>query len=248
VARRLEESNEKLRKTQRQLINSEKLAALGVFSSGLAHEIGNPITSISALVQLMNRDVRKAYQDGTSEHLEKKCNLVLEQVERVSHILDKMRELTHSKILVKEKIEIVSVLEDALERIKMEMHSSNVKILTHVQEKDLFVFVLRTQLRQVFSNILLNAFDSMGKEGNLNINVFREDNKVVISFQDSGCGIEGEEPERVLEPFYTTKMKKGLGLSVSYSIIQSFGGDIAIQSKKNHGTTVTVKLPVVKGG
>ncbi len=245
TALKLEESNKMLQQTQRELVNSEKLVALGVLSSGLAHEIGNPISSISSLVQLTQRNLKKEKNIfEQAEKMEAQLSGVLKEVERINDILRQMRGVSQTKIFGKENVDVISVVEEAIERTQLSPHYKQIKVITKVESASCEVLASREQLRQVFINIISNAFDAMENGGTLNIKISSTASQVSISFEDTGCGILPEQTKRIFEPFFTTKPNnKGLGLSVSYSIVQGLGGDIIVQSEKAKGTKVKVRLP-----
>ncbi len=236
TAQKLEESNKKLIETQKQLVNSEKLAALGGLAHGLAHEIGNPISSISSLVQVLSRKLgqKEGFSGDFQNKLSTNLETIQDQVERVSQILQHMRELSQTRMFVRERVEVVPIVKEAIERAHFQIEKTEVDVQLECLQKNIQAFVLRNQLRQVFLNIIFNALESMNEKGLLSIRVSQDDKNVRVEFCDSKHKSDNQ-------PI-------GLGLSVSQSIIQSVGGEILIESKEKKGTTIVVTLPAVKGG
>ena len=233
----LKETAEKLMATQKQLVNSEKLAALGGLAHGLAHEIGNPISSISSLVQVLSRKLEQ--QEGPTDDFQSRLASNLEtiqgQVERVSQILQHMRELSQTRMFVRERVELFPIIKEAVERAHFQIEKTEIEVqLVECLYKNSQVFVLRNQLRQVFLNIILSIIESMDKNGLLSIRVSQDEKNIKVLFWDT----------KNLDK----NQSVGLGLSVSQSIVQSFGGDILIEFKENEGTKISVILPAVKGG
>ena len=232
----LKETAEKLIATQKQLVNSEKLAALGGLAHGLAHEIGNPISSISSLVQVLSRKLKQE-EGGTHDFQNKLANnleTIQGQVDRVSQILQQMRALSQTRMFVRERVELFPIIKEAIERAHFQIEKTEIEIQLECLHKNVQIFVLRNQLRQVFLNVILGVMDSMDKKGLLSIRVSQDDKNVRVLFCDSQSKYENEST--------------GLGLSVSQSIIQSFGGEISVETKENEGTKIIVTLPAVKGG
>ena len=232
----LKETARKLIATQKQLVNSEKLAALGGLAHGLAHEIGNPISSISSLVQVLSRKLEQ--QEGWNQDFQDKLSSNFEtiqgQVERVSQILQQMRELSQTRMFVRERVELLPIVKEAIERAHFQIEKTGIEVQLECLHKNVHVFVLRNQLRQVFLNIILSIVDSMDKKELLSIRMSQDEKNVKVLFWNSKNLDENRSA--------------GLGLSVSQSIIQSFGGDIFVESKGNEGTKISVTLPAVKGG
>ena len=232
----LKETAEKLMATQKQLVNSEKLAALGGLAHGLAHEIGNPISSISSLVQVLSRklDQQEGPTDDFQSRLASNLETIQGQVERVSQILQHMRELSQTRMFVRERVELFPIIKEAVERAHFQIEKTEIEVQLECLHKNIQVFVLRNQLRQVFLNIILSIIESMDKNGLLSIRVSQDEKNIKVIFWDT----------KNLDK----NQSVGLGLSVSQSIVQSFGGDILIESKENEGTKIGVILPAVKGG
>ena len=223
---------------EQQLMQSEKLAALARLTAGVAHEIGNPLTSISSYIQILQEHLQ---DDFSKEAL----NIISNHINRISLIVRQMSRFSKAKPAEIRPTEIRPIIESTLELVRYDKRMKQVRVDVSVDEDLPEVLVDENQLVQVFVNLILNALDAMPSGGSISIRVFSEDNRVKVSFTDTGVGIEKENLQRIFDPFFTTKEKgTGLGLAISYSIIKSFGGDIMVESTPMKGTTFTVVLPV----
>ena len=238
-AKKLEKANQELRKTQEQLLRTEKLAAVGVLSAGLAHEIGNPLASISSLVQLLQR---KKPDEKIAESLEN----IQGHVQRISWIIQNVRDFTKEDQQSFMAVDLEEILRNSLQRICLQRNEKRIEIQTKFEPHLPRVSAEASQLSQAFNNIFINAFEAMGEEGKLEIfaQCFVKD-MVQISIKDSGRGIPKENMRKIFEPFFTTKevgKGQGLGLSVSSGIIKSFGGDIRVESIVGEGSKFEILL------
>jgi two-component system NtrC family sensor kinase len=233
-----------LRRTQEQLLQSEKMSAVGQLISGVAHELNNPLTAILGYTQLLETEKL----DARVEEFVLKLRKQAQRTQRiVQNLLSFARQHTPRRI----HVDLRSVLEDTIALRDYDLKVNNITV-----ERD-FEPVLPTvvadphQLEQVYLNIINNAADAMldgGRGGQLRIRVFTENGHVVTSFHDSGPGIF--DPKHVFDPFYTTKgvgKGTGLGLSICYGIVQEHGGEISAQNHPAGGALLEVRLPVAAG-
>ncbi len=233
---------------QQQLIQSEKLAAIGKVTAGIAHEINNPLNNISLTAEVLLEDMENMTCDERREMI----NDILVQAERARDIVHHLLQFSRmKKSTVREKVDLAELVETTLALLKNELKITHTKVKTSLQKGLATIFGNPNQLQQVLVNIILNAVQAMGEGGNLEIwlDVDKEKKRAFISVKDNGPGIPDEVLKHILEPFYTTKKDgTGLGLSVSYGIIKEHNGDIHIESKKGEGTTITIELPLVEKG
>jgi C4-dicarboxylate-specific signal transduction histidine kinase len=230
-----------LKKAQEQLMQSEKLSALARLSAGVAHEIGNPLTSVSSYVQILKE---MDFDDFTKEALE----TISRHINRIATIVRQMSRFSKTQAEEIKNVKIPELVNSTLELVKYDKRTKNVKIDTDFPEDLPEVYVDGNQMIQVFINLILNAADAMPQGGMLKISAKRSNAKVEISFKDTGHGIDKEHLDRIFDPFFTTKEKgSGLGLAVSYSIVKSFGGDIIVESTPGKGSTFKVILPAYEG-
>jgi two-component system, NtrC family, sensor kinase len=274
----LEASNEKLAGAQTQLLQSEKMASVGQLAAGVAHEINNPIgyvrsnlTSLTQYWQSIN-SVLEAYeklgaalpiapyewnavqalkQTVELDYLRQDIvNLLAESVEgvtRVEKIVRDLRDFSHVDQAEWMQADIHECIESTLNVVAHELKYKG-EVVKQYGNLPL-IQCLPFQLKQVFMNLLVNAAHAIERRGTITIHTERERDNVLISFADTGKGIEPAYLKRIFEPFFTTKtigVGTGLGLSVSYGIIQKHGGTIEVASEVGKGTTFTIRLPIVQ--
>ncbi len=231
---------------QQQLIQSEKLAAIGKVTAGIAHEINNPLNNISLTAEVLLEDMENMTCDERREMI----NDILVQAERARDIVHHLLQFSRmKKSALREKVDLAKLVEDTLALLKNELKITRTKVKTKVEKGVAIIFGNPNQLQQVLVNIILNAMQAMGERGSLEISlrVDKKTKKAYLSIKDNGPGIPENVLEHILEPFYTTKKDgTGLGLSVSYGIIKEHKGEIHIDSKKGKGTTVTIELPLIE--
>jgi signal transduction histidine kinase len=228
---------------QEQLVQSEKLAAIGKVTAGIAHEINNPLNNINLTAEVLLDGVDEMESDERKELIRD----ILSQTERARDIVHHLLSFSRKKTAAKEKINLAKILSNILHFLKNEMRLSNIQLETSIKKDNAIVSGNRNQLEQVLINIILNAIQAMGRGGKLKIDLQTDlkNGRVVIAVQDNGPGMSRDILKHILEPFYTTKKDgTGLGLSVSYGIIKDHGGDIKIESREGKGTTVKVILPL----
>jgi two-component system NtrC family sensor kinase len=230
-----------LTRTQEQLLQSEKMSALGQMISGVAHELNNPLTAILGYAQLLEDE---PLDRRHREYLDK----IFKQAYRTHRIVQNLLSFARQRKAFKQLLDLRRVLEDTLALRDYDLKASNVTIEQEIQPGLPQVFGDAHQLEQVFLNIVNNALDSMldvARGGRLRLRAFVEDNQVTVEFHDSGPGIR--DPKRIFDPFYTTKpvgKGTGLGLSICYGIIKAHGGEILACNHPQGGAVFQVRLPV----
>ncbi len=226
---------------EHQLMHSQKMESIGTLAAGIAHEVGNPLTSISSIVQVLLRTVPDDYAKD-------KLSLVQSQVHRITKIIRDLVDFSRPSNYQIQPTDIVKTLADAVEIVKMGKKAKEITFITHVRQPVPLLSLVPDQMSQVFINILLNAVDALqGKRGTITTEFERDDTDVRVSIVDEGTGIEEEDLPKVFEPFFTTKHVgegTGLGLWVSYGIVKSFRGDITVKSNPGEGTSFCVILPL----
>ncbi len=238
---RVQQRTEELRKAQFQIMHQEKMASLGLLAAGIAHEIGNPLTSISSLIQLLKR---RAKDEETREYL----NTVLEHINRISSIVRELVDFSRPRSEVEQPTDVNQVIQSAVGIVRFDKRAKKIQLDVELDPHLPSVTLVPDQLQQVVLNILMNALDAMEQQGDrLRVRSYRRNRHIVIEIEDNGMGIPKEHLSRIFEPFFTTKpvgKGTGLGLTVSYGIIQKFGGDILVDSQEGQGTRFTIVLPV----
>lgn len=235
--RRLTESLEQLKLSQRQLLHAEKLASLGSLTAGVAHEILNPLAVISGRVQLL------LLKPDVLPDLQKVYRLLLDQVERIKRICDGMLHFARQKEPRLRPVDLNASLVQTLALLGSELRLHKIAVHTAFDPNLPHIVADEGQLHQVFMNLLTNAMDAMSEGGSLRVATLGGE-PVQVIVADTGCGIPPENLPKIFDPFFSTKeMGTGLGLAVSHGIIQSHGGTIRVESHRGEGTTVVIELP-----
>ena len=235
-------TNLKLREEQIQ--HSERLATLGHMAAGVAHEVGNPLTAISSLVQVAER---KSKDPFVREQLGK----VREHIQRITKIVRDLVDFSRPSSLKAESMQLNNVIKSAVGLLKHDARCRTVAFHLNLAPELPVVHGVPDHIHQVLVNLLLNSVDAMQhlKEPVINIETWADHEKANISIEDIGKGIPADVQNRVFEPFFTTKETgngTGLGLSVSHGIITKMKGTIDMESEENVGTKFTISLPVEK--
>lgn len=231
---------------EKQLIHTQKMESIGTLAAGVAHEVGNPLASISALVQVVQRST-------DDQFVKEKLELVKNQVTRISKIIRDLVDFSRPSNYELKLTDLNQNIMEAVEITKVGTKAKNILFKVDLNEKVPLLPLVSDQIQQVFVNILLNAVDAIAeknpnyKEAKIEIKSRVDDDNVVLTFEDDGTGISEENLAKIFEPFYTTKKEgkgTGLGLWVSYGIIKSFQGDIIVESTIGEGTKFTILLPI----
>jgi signal transduction histidine kinase len=227
------------------LIQAGKLAAVGEMAAGIAHELNNPLTSITGFTELVMNELSR---DSTSRQ---DLELVLREARRARDVVLRLLDFARQGESVRVKADINEIVTDVLALVNHLMHTSGVTVRTRLANNLHWAWVDRNQLKQVILNLVHNALHAMPDGGKLHIKTEMRQREgrdwITISVQDTGQGIPRENLSRIFEPFFTTKSQSGgtgLGLSVSYGIITDHGGYIEVESEVRKGSEFTVWLPV----
>ncbi|MGR5926836.1 ATP-binding protein [Bacillus pacificus] len=224
------------KKTEELLNKSDTLAAIGQLAAGVAHEVRNPLTVIKGFIQLFQIN---------KEDQEKYFDLMLSEIERIEAILQEFLSIAKTDELSTEKKNLYQIFKNVVSLINTKAIMTNIQVELYADSKDIIIECSENQLKQVFINILQNSIEAMPDGGRISIHI-KEIGKdgIIISVIDKGIGIPEERIKRLGEPFYSTKEKgTGIGLMLSYKIIESHQGNISIMSEVGVGTTVTIYLP-----
>jgi len=232
-----------LNKRSEQLIQTEKLASLGTLTSGVAHELNNPLNNISTSVQILLEELEEA----DSEH---KKTLLLDaekQIERARDTVKALLEFSKKRTFDPKPVNFKDLVHNSILLIKGEIPTN---VNYNVDIPDIQVNVDAHRIQQVLINLIINAVQAMEKGGNLSIRASKQDDNKIFYFevQDDGEGISEEDLPKIFDPFFTTKEMgtgTGLGLSTSHGIIEQHGGRIEVSSKPGKGTTFTVYFPIL---
>ena len=246
LGERVKRATLELEETQRQLFQSEKLAALGKLSAGIAHEIRNPLTSIKILIHSL------ADEMATPASREKDLAVIETEIEQVNKIIKQFLDFARPRPPSLEPIDVRKVLEETLALIVYEMEAQEVSLEREYAPGLPPVPMDREQMKQVFLNLLLNAIQAMEQGGKLKVATAlkhpvpgtNRGSFAKISFQDTGKGIPEDVKGKVFEPFYSTKEGGiGLGLSIAQRIVEEHGGEIGLESSPGKGTVFYLTIP-----
>ncbi len=225
-------------KRNRELLQqSEKLAVVGELAAGIAHEIRNPLTSLKGFMQLSHENAPTYYTE-----------IMLSEIDRIHAITSELLLLGKPKPFDFEHKALTPMLEAILTLVNTQAILYNVQILTDIRPgaENVVVRCEETRIKQVFLNVLKNAVEAMPNGGELRIRLERQGAFVRVTVTDQGVGIAQEQLARLGQAFFTTKENgTGLGLMVSFNIIEQHGGRLAIESEAGVGTTVDIRLPIL---
>jgi len=232
------------KKMGEQLLQASKLSSLGKLTAGISHEIGNPLASISSLVQEI-RSLRMR-SEADVEFTEESLHTINSHIERIAKIVRSLGDFARISTKEKTASNIAEILDRTINLARYDKRFMNIQLVPHIEDIP-HLRVNPDQMQQVFLNLMLNAIDAMPHGGRLVISIKRRGDSVEVIFSDTGIGIDETIIDRVFDPFFTTKplgRGTGLGLSICYGIIREHNGTISVESKKGEGTTFTIRLPV----
>jgi signal transduction histidine kinase len=235
---RIAERTRELQEAQAHVLHQEKMAAFGLLAAGIAHEVGNPLTSISSLVQMLQRRDCDSY---TRE----KLGLVSDQLQRIQTILRELINFSRPASTDRTRVSLNDILEEAWNIAKYYKRTKGRTIALQVPPDLPWLAGVRDQLVQVFLNLVLNAIDATDKGGRIEVIAECHADVVQVSVRDNGIGIEPDKTKRLFQPYFTTKKHgTGLGLFVTRKLVTDHGGAIGFESEPGQGTTFRVCLPI----
>ena len=237
----LEERNDELVRTRDELLRSEKLAAVGSLAAGVAHEINNPAAIIRGNVEILLMELPSG-AEGREEAEE-----ILKQTERISRITQNMLTFAREQAIHPQPVDVNSLLDDIVAQVSHQVHIGTIEIVRQFAADLPPLTTDEERLRQVFTNLLLNALQAMMGEGALTLGTRMLNSTVEVSVGDTGPGIPENIRSAIFNPFFTSKKQgTGLGLSTAYGIVQSMGGKIEVESREGEGSLFRVILPQKK--
>jgi two-component system NtrC family sensor kinase len=243
---KVQERTREIKQMQADLFQSEKLAALGEMSAGIAHEVNNPLTGILMFASMLHDDPR------IEPELKNDLAVILRETRRCGDIVRGLLEFSRKPVPQKSMCSISQLMDKTLSLVERQALFFNIQIIRRYDPLQPDVLLDPNQIEQVFMNLVFNAAQAMPEGGTLTIEtgVQEAGGLVWVRISDSGCGIPPENLERIFNPFFTTKgvHGTGLGLSVSYGVVESHGGQIEVQSREGEGSTFTITLPVLPQG
>ncbi len=227
------------------LVQAAKLAAVGEMAAGIAHELNNPLTTVTGFVELVLQDM--PLEDPRRADLE----MVLKEAHRARNVVRRLLDFSRQSESVRDRLDLNDIITDVISLMRHLVHTSGIQLQVTLGESLPWVSVDRNQVKQVLVNLFHNALQSMPEGGSMLVatSVQKRDKRswVTVSISDTGVGIPPQDLQRIFEPFFTTKAKSGgtgLGLSVTYGIVTDHGGTIDVESQPGKGSRFTVFLPV----
>ncbi|MGA8761627.1 MAG: ATP-binding protein, partial [Candidatus Sulfotelmatobacter sp.] len=232
---------EDLRRTQEQLLQSEKMSAVGQLIAGVAHELNNPLTAILGYAQLLE-------SEGLNERAHDYVSKLFKQAQRTHRVVQNLLSFARQRKPERSEVDIRKILDETLALRDYDLKVNSIVVAKDLPADAAPVVADPHQIEQVFLNIINNAVDAVletGRAGKLSIRVRCEDGHVCTQFADDGPGLK--DPKRIFDPFYTTKSVgkgTGLGLSICYGIVKEHGGDITAHNAPEGGAVIEVRLPL----
>jgi PAS domain S-box-containing protein len=232
---------EDLRRTQEQLLQSEKMSAVGQLIAGVAHELNNPLTAILGYAQLLE-------SEGLNERAQDYVSKMFKQAQRTHRVVQNLLSFARQRKPERSEVDVRKVLDETLALRDYDLKVNHISVEKKLGEELAMVVADPHQIEQVFLNIINNAVDAVletGRAGKLKISVSCDSGFVATQFADDGPGIK--DPKRIFDPFYTTKnvgKGTGLGLSICYGIVKEHGGDITAHNSLDGGAVIEVRLPM----
>ena len=231
-----------------QLAQSEKLSSIGLLAAGVAHEVNTPLAVISSYTQMLAKQLR-----GGDERLTGLLEKITQQTFRASEITNGLLNFSRTSVAEYRELDVNQLLRETLVLLDHQFKKARIEVDLHLEAELPLIRGNQGKLQQVFLNLFLNAKDSMAQGGTLRIETV-SNGSVTITVTDTGCGISAEHMQRIYDPFFTTKTSPregerrgtGLGLSVSYGIIQEHSGKIRVSSEPGQGTVFQLEFPLIR--
>ncbi len=233
------------RQSTERLIEDERTSSVLLLAAGVAHELGNPLNSLTIHLQLIERKLKKLKGPRDAESLGESIGICRDEVQRLDGIIAHFLEAIRPRPPDLAETNVVDVLDEVLRFQAGELRNRRIKVEAETQADLPAVLADRNQLKQVFFNLISNAIEAMEPGGRLKIVSRTDDESVYLMFADSGVGIRQEEFSQLFQPYHTTKPGgHGLGLMLVQRIMRAHGGQVGIESKEGVGTVVTLSFPL----
>jgi len=240
LEQRVLEKSRELENAHREIIQAEKLAALGHISAGMAHEIRNPLNSINLFAQILSSAA------GLDEENRDYVVKITQEVERIDNILRQMLASSKGEQKIQNRIDLTRVIDKVLADYRVQIVAQKVEVVFNVDAQAPMIEADPLEIEQIFTNLIGNALYEMTEGGTLGVSLTSNAEKLLIRISDTGRGIPAENLSRIFDPFFTTKEKgTGFGLSVVLRIVNGCGGKISADSRPDEGARFQIELPLL---
>ena len=226
------------------MIESGRTSSILLLAAGVAHELGNPLNSITIHLQLIERQLKKLEESVTRSKLESSVEVCRAEVSRLDGIIKNFLEAIRPQTPDFQTVNLNELLEESLQFQASELEDRGIKVEMEADAESPIVRADKQQVKQAFFNITKNAMEAMKPGGFIRVKVQSDEERVYLRFGDSGSGISQDSLSRIFEPYHTTKkVGTGLGLMIVERIMREHGGQVGIDSKEGVGTVVTLEFP-----
>ena len=230
--------------SMKQLIENERIDSIMRLSAGVAHELGNPLNSLTIHLQLIERKLKKLKLEDTTQSLSESLRICQQEVKRLDGIISHFLEAVRPRKPDLNELDLIDLVGEVLHVQEVELRNRCLDVKIEVSETVPTIFGDREQIKQVFFNLIKNAMEAMKSEGKLQIMARSDDEFVYMQFIDNGSGISEDDFAHILQPYYTTKKEgHGLGMMIVQRIMHSHGGKLGIESCVGKGTVITLQFP-----
>jgi two-component system NtrC family sensor kinase len=237
---------EELESRQAQLLQSRKMASIGTLTSGIAHELNNPLNNISLTAETL----LMSHRDMPDAEKEEMLQEIMNQSDRGSQVVKNLLEFSRTDRPFLSALSVEETIRGTIRLVRNQLMVNGIKLHDEIQGGIPFIRGKRQDLEQAFLNILVNSIQAMPQGGDIKVRAgLGPEGFVRVDLEDTGTGIKPEDVTHIFDPFYTTKpvgQGTGLGLSITYGIVRNHGGYVETKSEVNKGTTFSVYLPIPK--
>lgn len=232
------------RKSTAELIENEKISSILLLAAGVAHELGNPLNSLTIHLQLIDRKLKKLKASKETRSLEDSIKICRDEVARLDGIIKNFLEAIRPRPPDLAELYLPELIGEVLHFQARELADRGIKVEGEMPAGTPVIMADRDQLKQVFFNLIKNAMEAMQPGGRLSLKLRADDDSVYVALADTGSGIRAEDLARLFQPYHTTKVSgHGLGLMIVQRILRDHGGHVGIESKEGVGTVVTLQFP-----
>ena len=232
------------RQMREEELESEKMNALTMLAAGVAHEIGNPLNSLNIHLQLVQRKLKKVEDSDLREEMDELLEVARGEIKRLDFIVEKFLSAVRPTQLRTELVDLNELVQNAVKFMATEIQDRGINVKLKLNPDVPKLPLDKDQMKQALYNLIRNACQAIGSDGELEIDVDKDDYNVSVRIADTGPGITAEEVGKVFEPYFTTKKSgSGLGLLIVRRIVREHGGEVEFNSGEGKGAAVTIYLP-----